>query len=148
MEQNTGLFVALMLVAIAVLMQAGTMLGIWLANQLEPPCTHGGEAGSAGDCRPDADLTVHSEITSVWATMQDLRDFGLHNGVYLPGFGRHPRAQRKVLRVRNATGFRFGESSRILRQLIRSCPNASLRRTCPLILQVLDPWAYSLSENW
>jgi hypothetical protein len=37
--------------------------------------------GSAGDCRPYADLTAHSEITSVRATMQDLRDFGLHNGV-------------------------------------------------------------------
>jgi hypothetical protein len=31
MEQNTGLTVALILVAIAVLMQAGAMLGIWLA---------------------------------------------------------------------------------------------------------------------
>ena len=44
MEQNTGLTVALILGAIAVLMQAGTMLGIWLANHLEPPCTHGGVA--------------------------------------------------------------------------------------------------------
>ena len=48
MEQNTGLTVALMLFAIAVLMQAGTMLGIWLANHLEPPCTHGGVAGVGG----------------------------------------------------------------------------------------------------
>jgi hypothetical protein len=37
--------------------------------------------GSAGDRRPHADLTAHSEITSVWATMQNLRDFGLHKGV-------------------------------------------------------------------
>jgi hypothetical protein len=48
MEQNIGLTVALMLVAIAVLMQAGAMLGIWLANQFEPPCTHGGVAGVGG----------------------------------------------------------------------------------------------------
>ena len=36
MEQNTGLTVAMILVAIAVLMQAGTMLGIWLALRKLP----------------------------------------------------------------------------------------------------------------
>ena len=36
MEQNTGLTVALILVAIAVLMQAGAMLGIWLAIRKIP----------------------------------------------------------------------------------------------------------------
>ncbi|MGD0226665.1 MAG: hypothetical protein ABSF71_30425 [Terriglobia bacterium] len=36
MEQNTGLTVALILVAIAVLMQAGSMLGIWLAIRKIP----------------------------------------------------------------------------------------------------------------
>jgi hypothetical protein len=36
MEQNTGLTVALILVAIAVLMQAGAMLGIWLAIRQVP----------------------------------------------------------------------------------------------------------------
>ncbi|HMD83355.1 MAG TPA: hypothetical protein VKO18_01490 [Terriglobia bacterium] len=36
MEQNTGLTVALILVAIAVLMQAGAMLGIWLAIRKFP----------------------------------------------------------------------------------------------------------------
>jgi ABC-type proline/glycine betaine transport system permease subunit len=36
MEQNTGLTVALILVAIAVLMQAGAMLGIWLAFRKIP----------------------------------------------------------------------------------------------------------------
>jgi hypothetical protein len=36
MEQNTGLTVALILVAIAVLMQAGSMLGIWLAVRKLP----------------------------------------------------------------------------------------------------------------
>jgi hypothetical protein len=36
MEQNTGLTVALILVAIAVLMQAGAMLGIWLAIRKVP----------------------------------------------------------------------------------------------------------------
>ena len=36
MEQNTGLTVALILVAIAVLMQAGAMLGIWLAIRRVP----------------------------------------------------------------------------------------------------------------
>ena len=36
MEQNTGLTVALVLVAIAVLMQAGAMLGIWLAIRKVP----------------------------------------------------------------------------------------------------------------
>jgi hypothetical protein len=36
MEQNTGLTVALILVAIAVLMQAGAMLGIWLAVRKVP----------------------------------------------------------------------------------------------------------------
>ena len=36
MEQNTGLTVALILVAIAVLMQAGAMLGIWLAVRRVP----------------------------------------------------------------------------------------------------------------
>jgi hypothetical protein len=36
MEQNTGLTVALILVAIAVLMQAGAMLGIWLAISKVP----------------------------------------------------------------------------------------------------------------
>jgi hypothetical protein len=48
MEQNTGLPAALMLVAIAVLMQPGAMLGIWLANQFEPPCTHGRVAAVGG----------------------------------------------------------------------------------------------------
>ena len=36
MEQNTGLTVALILVTIAVLMQAGAMLGIWLAIRKLP----------------------------------------------------------------------------------------------------------------
>jgi len=36
MEHNTGLIVALILVAIAVLMQAGAMLGIWLAIRKIP----------------------------------------------------------------------------------------------------------------
>jgi hypothetical protein len=36
MEQNTGLTVALILVALAVLMQAGAMLGIWLAIRRVP----------------------------------------------------------------------------------------------------------------
>jgi hypothetical protein len=36
MEQNTGLTVALILVAVAVLMQAGAMLGIWLAIRKVP----------------------------------------------------------------------------------------------------------------
>ena len=36
MEQNTGLVVALILVTIAVLMQAGAMLGIWLAIRKLP----------------------------------------------------------------------------------------------------------------
>ncbi len=36
MEQSTGLTVALILVAIAVLMQAGAMLGIWLAVRRVP----------------------------------------------------------------------------------------------------------------
>ena len=36
MEQDTGLTVALILVAIAVLMQAGAMLGIWLAIRKIP----------------------------------------------------------------------------------------------------------------
>jgi len=36
MEQNTGLTVALILVAIAVLMQAGAMMGIWLAVRKVP----------------------------------------------------------------------------------------------------------------
>jgi len=36
MEQNTGLTVALILVAVAVLMQAGAMLGIWLAVRRVP----------------------------------------------------------------------------------------------------------------
>ena len=36
MEQNTGLTVAIILVAIAVLMQAGAMLGIWLAIRKVP----------------------------------------------------------------------------------------------------------------
>jgi ABC-type transporter Mla subunit MlaD len=36
MEQNTGLTVALILVAVAVLMQAGAMLGIWLAIRKIP----------------------------------------------------------------------------------------------------------------
>src|SRR5271169_72932 len=36
MAQNTGLTVALILVAIAVLMQAGAMLGIWLAIRKVP----------------------------------------------------------------------------------------------------------------
>jgi ABC-type transporter Mla subunit MlaD len=36
MEQNTGLTVAMILVAIAVLMQAGAMLGIWLAIRKVP----------------------------------------------------------------------------------------------------------------
>jgi hypothetical protein len=36
MEQNTGLTVALILVAIAVLMQAGAMMGIWLAIRKIP----------------------------------------------------------------------------------------------------------------
>src|SRR5208283_1942382 len=36
MEQNTGLTVALILVAVAVLMQAGAMLGIWLAFRRIP----------------------------------------------------------------------------------------------------------------
>ena len=36
MEQNTGLTVALILVATAVLMQAGAMLGIWLALRKVP----------------------------------------------------------------------------------------------------------------
>jgi phosphoenolpyruvate synthase/pyruvate phosphate dikinase len=36
MEQNTGLTVTLILVAIAVLMQAGAMLGIWLAIRKLP----------------------------------------------------------------------------------------------------------------
>ena len=36
MEQSTGLTVALILVAIAVLMQAGAMLGIWLAVRKVP----------------------------------------------------------------------------------------------------------------
>jgi ABC-type transporter Mla subunit MlaD len=36
MEQNTGLIVAMILVAIAVLMQAGAMLGIWLAIRKIP----------------------------------------------------------------------------------------------------------------
>ena len=36
MEQNTGLTVALILVAVAVLMQAGAMLGIWLAVRKVP----------------------------------------------------------------------------------------------------------------
>jgi methyl-accepting chemotaxis protein len=36
MEQNTGLTVALVLVSIAVLMQAGAMLGIWLAIRKVP----------------------------------------------------------------------------------------------------------------
>jgi predicted PurR-regulated permease PerM len=36
MDQNTGLTVAIILVAIAVLMQAGAMLGIWLAIRQIP----------------------------------------------------------------------------------------------------------------
>jgi len=36
MEQNTGLTVALILVAIAVLMQAGALLGLWLAIRKVP----------------------------------------------------------------------------------------------------------------
>ncbi len=36
MEQNTGLTVALILVAIAVVMQASAMLGIWLAVRKIP----------------------------------------------------------------------------------------------------------------
>jgi methyl-accepting chemotaxis protein len=36
MEQNTGLTVALILVAVAVLMQAGAMLGIWLVMRKVP----------------------------------------------------------------------------------------------------------------
>ncbi len=36
MEQNTGLTVAIILVAVAVLMQAGAMLGIWLAIRKVP----------------------------------------------------------------------------------------------------------------
>lgn len=36
MEQTTGLTVAIILVAIAVLMQAGAMLGIWLALRRVP----------------------------------------------------------------------------------------------------------------
>jgi methyl-accepting chemotaxis protein len=36
MEQNTGLTIALILVALAVLMQAGTMIGIWLAMRKIP----------------------------------------------------------------------------------------------------------------
>jgi hypothetical protein len=36
MEQNTGMTVALILVAIAVLMQAGAMMGIWLAVRKVP----------------------------------------------------------------------------------------------------------------
>jgi len=41
MEQNTGLTVALVLVAIAVLMQAGAMLGIWLAIRKVPEQVEG-----------------------------------------------------------------------------------------------------------
>ena len=36
MEQNTGLTVALILVALAVLMQGGAMVGIWLAHRKVP----------------------------------------------------------------------------------------------------------------
>jgi ABC-type transporter Mla subunit MlaD len=36
MEQNTGLTIALILVALAVLMQAGTTIGIWLAMRKIP----------------------------------------------------------------------------------------------------------------
>jgi hypothetical protein len=36
MEQNAGLTIALILVALAVLMQAGTMIGIWLAVRKIP----------------------------------------------------------------------------------------------------------------
>ena len=36
MEQNTGLTIALILVALAVLMQAGTMVAIWLAVRKIP----------------------------------------------------------------------------------------------------------------
>ena len=36
MEQNAGLTIALILVALAVLMQAGTMIGIWLAMRKIP----------------------------------------------------------------------------------------------------------------
>jgi ABC-type transporter Mla subunit MlaD len=36
MEQNTGLIIALILVALAVLMQAGAMIGIWLAVRKIP----------------------------------------------------------------------------------------------------------------
>jgi len=37
MEHNAGLTIALILVALAVLMQAGTMIGIWLAMRKIPP---------------------------------------------------------------------------------------------------------------
>ena len=58
MEQNTGLTVALILVAVAVLMQAGAMLGIWLAIRKVP----GQIESMRADVKQRIDPIAHSVV--------------------------------------------------------------------------------------
>ncbi|HTS69223.1 MAG TPA: hypothetical protein VMO17_09575 [Terriglobia bacterium] len=66
MEQNTGLTVALILVAIAVLMQAGAMLGIWLAVRRVP--------GQIENVRSDVKQRIEPLSQSVLEIVNNSRD--------------------------------------------------------------------------
>jgi len=69
MEQNTGLTVALILVAIAVLMQAGAMLGIWLAIRKLP----GQVEGVRADVKQRLDPLTQSVLEIVSNSREPLR---------------------------------------------------------------------------
>src|SRR5208283_4862538 len=69
MEQNTGLTVALILVAIAVLMQAGAMLGIWLAIRKIP----GQVEGVRSDVKARIDPLAQSVLEIVNNSREPLR---------------------------------------------------------------------------
>ena len=66
MEQNTGLTVALILVAIAVLMQAGAMLGIWLAIRRVP--------GQIESVRADVKQRIDPLAQSILAVVDNSRE--------------------------------------------------------------------------
>jgi len=66
MEQNTGLTVALILVAIAVLMQAGAMLGIWLTMRKVP--------GQIENVRSDVKQRLEPLSQSVLEIVNNSRD--------------------------------------------------------------------------
>jgi hypothetical protein len=66
MEQNTGLTVAIVLVAIAVLMQAGAMLGIWLTVRKIP--------GEIDNVRADVKQRIDPLVQSMLEIVNNSRE--------------------------------------------------------------------------